>query len=273
MMESLVAEKINSLLGGPPTEAAIEEITSAMLKLPQVDCPVIHRFGPGTYIREASFPADSLVVGFYHNFEHTNVFLKGRLTMLNPDGTTSELKAPMIFVGKPGRKIAYMHEDVVWLNLYATEERDVEKLEAHLLRKSIAWEEDLVIQRNLKLLQAGLSAAIPESTEELELTELPHGGYKIKVSASVIHGQGLFATAEIEPSEVIAPARIAGKQTVAERFVNHSESPNAAMERIGNDFNLIATGRIAGCKGGRNGDEITINYRDFETLKQIRSKS
>jgi hypothetical protein len=87
-------------------------------------------------MREVTIPSGSIAIGHHQNFEHMNIFLKGRVTMVNSDGTTSELNAPMCFVGKPGRKIGYIHEDVVWLNVYPTEETSVEKLEAHYLTKS-----------------------------------------------------------------------------------------------------------------------------------------
>jgi hypothetical protein len=35
----------------------------------------------------------------------------------------------MTFVGKPGRKVAYIIETVVFQNIYATDETDIEKLE------------------------------------------------------------------------------------------------------------------------------------------------
>jgi hypothetical protein len=115
-----------------------EMLTREMLKHDQADCPVVHHFGPGVYMREVKIPAGALAVGHHQNFDHMNVLLKGRLTVVNDDGSTSELAAPMMFVGRPGRKIGYIHEDVVWLNIYATDETDIEKLEATLVTKSQA---------------------------------------------------------------------------------------------------------------------------------------
>ena len=40
----------------------VDALENAMLKEQQVDCPVIHRFGPGTYIREVHIPAGALAV-------------------------------------------------------------------------------------------------------------------------------------------------------------------------------------------------------------------
>jgi hypothetical protein len=262
----------------------VDKLKVKMLALPQVDCPVIHRFGPGVYIRELTIPADSLAIGHYQKFEHTNVLLKGRVTILNDDGTTSELSAPMIFVGKPGRKVGYVHEDMVWLNIYGTNEQDVSKLEAYYLRK----DEDFItasseragvklLQRNMSILDyqkmisdVGMTEEqVRKEVETNDVIELPFGSYKIRVAESTIDGRGLFATAAIEPDEVIAPARLGGKRTIAGRFTNHSAMPNAKMIRgDGTDIILVAAKRILGCQGGFNGDEITIDYRSAVALNR-----
>lgn len=264
----------------------INELEREMLKHPQVPCPVIHRFAPGIYIREVTLPADSLCVGHHQNFEQQNVMLKGRVTVLNEDGSTSELRAPLMFVGKPGRKIGYVHEEVTWLNIYATEERDIEKLEAHFLTKSEGWHQGtLALDRQVNLLSASVShkdfhamleefGRTPEEVRKQaertdDMTDLPNGAFKIKVADSLIEGKGLFATADIEPGELIAPARLGEKRTIAGRYTNHSPMPNAAMARgFGNDIILIATTRITGCAGGQNGDEITIDYREAVKLNR-----
>ena len=36
--------------------AKIEKVESHLLDLPQVECPVVHHFGPGIYIREVTLP-------------------------------------------------------------------------------------------------------------------------------------------------------------------------------------------------------------------------
>lgn len=259
----------------------IGQIENAMLQCEQASCPVIHRFGPGVYIREVRLPAGILAVGHTQNFEHTNVMLQGRVTMLNDNGTTTELVAPMIFTGKPGRKVGYVHEDVVWLNVYPTQETDVEKLEATFITKSDSWSESngqrlLAFQTNVDqedykqfLEEIGVSeeTARAQSENTSDMMELPPGGYKFKLSNSHLEGKGLFATADIDAGELIAPARIHGMRTVAGRYTNHSANPNARMERTGSsDISLVATRPIAGCRGGFDGEEITIDYRQARAL-------
>lgn len=277
---NLIAGKANSLL---ELNRKVEILETEFMKQPQVNCPVIHHFSPGQYTREVHLPAGSIVIGHHQNFEHLNVFIKGRVAMRNEDGSFTELKAPMVFVGKPGRKIGYIYEDVIWLNVYSTYETDVEKLEAHFLKKSSAWLSSSVAKNQVLLLQNGVDrrdfdlvarelgmskAQIRAQSENPgDMIELPYGGYKIRVANSKIEGKGLFATGDFESDDLIAPARIQGKRTIAGRYPNHSLRPNARMVRGPNsDINLIAIQKITGCHGGLDGEEITVNYRESVRL-------
>lgn len=117
----------------------LDTVEAGMLELPQVECPLHHHFGPGVYAREATFPAGSFIVGHKHKFAMMNVFLKGRMSVLDGNGEVQELVAPMIFTSPPGRKVAYVHEDSVWMNIMATEETDVETIEDIFVEKSDAY--------------------------------------------------------------------------------------------------------------------------------------
>lgn len=133
--EATTLTDLSQSLGGDV--ARMEEF---MLTQEQVPCPVIHRFGPGVYMREVKIPAGTMAVGHHQNFEHMNIVLAGRVTILQDDGSTTEVVAPAMYVGKPGRKVGYVHEDLVWLNIYATTETDIDRLEAQLVTKSPAHE-------------------------------------------------------------------------------------------------------------------------------------
>lgn len=265
----------------------VDMLEKKMIELPQVDCPVVHSFGPGVYLREVFLAKGTFAIGHHHNFEHQNILLKGHITLFNDDGSKTELKAPYMYVAKPGRKVAYVHEDVVWLNVFGTNETDIEKLEALLLTKSEGFKENQKLLSKVALLtntanrkdyEAFLkefnlteeqARSMSENTEDM--CELPFGGYKIKVGQSMIEGSGLFATADIAENELICPARINLKRTIAGRYTNHSVTPNAKFVRNHqNDIDLIATQKINGCKGGLDGEEITVNYREaFLLSKEI----
>lgn len=265
-------------------DIAVERLEAAMLEMPQVQCDVVHSFAPGLYIRQVTLPADAVAVGHYQKTTHLNVMLKGRVTMIEPDGSHIERAAPLTYVAGPGRKVGYVHEEVVWLNIYATDETDVDKLETLFLDKSRVWQETQKLiasdraedradfEEVIASLGYTLALVREQSENPTDLIAFPPGSYGVKVGASRIEGRGLIATASFEAGEVIAPARIGGMRTPAGRFTNHAKHPNAAMlGRANGDIDLVAVEDIAGCRGGADGEEITIDYRHaFALNRQLR---
>ena len=267
----LIASKNGALI-----RQNLAEVEARMLQEPQVECQVFHHFGPGVYIREVHIPAGTFSVGHHQKFDHMNVMLKGRVTMLNDDGTTSELQAPFVYVSKPGRKIGYIHEDMVWQNIYATPETDIETLEAHFIDKSEQWQENadmhMAVQRlqrepdredyRAMLIETGFTEEIARHQSEAQHDRIDVLIPKVKLAESPIEGKGLFATANIAAGEFIAMARIGNNRTQAGRYTNHAQHPNARMISIeSGDIALIALVDIAGCHGGQDGEEITVDYR------------
>lgn len=107
----------------------IEALLPQMRAMPQAECVEKHHFGPGVYVREVTMPSGSVVVGKPHKVEHLCVMLQGRMRLLQDDGSVVELCAPATFLSKPGRKIAHIIDTVVFQNIFATDETDIEKLE------------------------------------------------------------------------------------------------------------------------------------------------
>lgn len=116
----------------------LDGVEAAMLDMPQIDCPVQHYFGPGIYIREAFLPAGTYVMGHSHKSEHMNVMLKGKMAVI-VNGEARVIEGPLIFTGEPGRKFAYIIEDTVFQNIYATTETDIDVIEDMFVDKSAAW--------------------------------------------------------------------------------------------------------------------------------------
>lgn len=255
-----------------------DQVEAKLLELPQVDCPVLHHFGPGVYIREVRMPAGSLILGHRHRNAHTNILVQGRLKFLNEGGEVVELVAPAVLTSNPGRKLAYIIEDTVWQNVYATEEKDVEKLEAVLLDKSDAWleHEDRVfkLEESLKLEDRedfqkvitafGMDEEFVSSISRSEDDQIsfPAGtALKVALHPSPIHGTGVFSSFPIAAFEVIGPARLKGKRTPLGRYTNHSMNPNAFfVKNDEGDIYAMASRDIRGCQGGDNGEEITVDY-------------
>jgi len=261
----------------------IDLVEEEMLKLPQAPCPVRHHFGPGVYIREIFMAAGTFAVGHEWKKDHMNIFLKGKVHMIKDDGTTQIIEAPMIFTGKPGRKIGMILEDLVWLNVIPTEETDIDTIEDQIIDKSPGFNlnksslrllKDASAQEDYLAALADLDVSEDDFRAECEreddLIPFPEVTDSVKVSDSQIEGKGLFATAEFTPGQVIAPTRLAGLRTPAARFINHSANPNAVLCASGQVLYLMAINYISGCRGGQDGDEITIDYR--QSAETIRSQ-
>jgi hypothetical protein len=275
--EIVISETIRIML-----DKGIEEIERILMLADQSPAPVIHRFGPGLYMREVMLKAGCIVIGNEQLFEHQNMMLTGRLTLISTEGT-KELTAPASFIGKPGRKVGLIHEDSYWINIFATCEQDIETLESKYLyitqeakasvyknRMSKNTEEDK--NDYLKVLEEyGFVKEEVESQVKYswDMTSLPYGAYKFMVADSPINGKGVFATCEISKGEIIGPARINGKRTVCGRMTNHGINNNAIfIEKDNGDLDMVATKNIGGNLGGFNGEEILIDYRQALRLSQ-----
>lgn len=110
-------------------------IEAYMLSLPQIEVPVEHYFGPGVYVRSITMPKGAMCLGHEQRFEHLNIMLTGSVVMYD-DGVAKVMTAPLIFTGKPGRKVGQVIEECTWLNIFATDETDIDKLEEMIANKS-----------------------------------------------------------------------------------------------------------------------------------------
>ena len=91
--------------------------------------------------------------------------------------------------------------------------------------------------------------------------------YALELSASDIHGLGLFSTQSFKTGDLICPSRTFGKRTPAGRYINHSATPNTHMvfDRGGQVINVIASKNI------KRGEELTSNY--FSNLSLLKGET
>lgn len=265
-------------------EEKVQFLEKHMLEnMEQTPLPVTHSFGPNLYIREVFMPSGTFAIGHRQKTTHFNVMLKGKVLYFNEDGTKTILEAPLSYTSPPGRKIGYVLEDMVWQNIYSTNETDVEKLEETyldktqysvehrkkelLLRCDNISEDEEDFKQMLKDLGVTEELVKEQSEKEDDMTGLPLGSYKFQVGPSNIHGKGVFATSDILEGELVGVARLGDKRTVLGRYTNHAKNPNAKMVLHTNgDMYLIMTKSVSGCRGGDLGDEITIDYRQSYKL-------
>jgi mannose-6-phosphate isomerase-like protein (cupin superfamily) len=117
------------------TLASIERLQAAAAKLPQAELKTEHAFADGMYCRMLYRPADTLIIGKVHRREHFYMVMSGEVTIVG-DGYKERVKAPRVFVSKPGTKRAvYAHEDSLCLTVHRTDETDLDKIEAELIEE------------------------------------------------------------------------------------------------------------------------------------------
>jgi hypothetical protein len=134
----------------PTVAEKVEGIEGHLLNFPQTECPLVHRFAPGVYLREIHMPAGTFVIGHSHNTEHFNVITEGRALVMM-DGVTEEVVAPAVFASGVGvRKVLYIQEDMTWITVHPTDETDLQKLEALLITKSETYLKHLEDLNQLK---------------------------------------------------------------------------------------------------------------------------
>jgi hypothetical protein len=221
--------------------------------------------------------AGTFAIGHLQRHEHLNIVLRGRVA-IERDGVISTIEAPAIYVGQPGRKMGLVLEDMTWLNVYPNpdNERDIDVLEDRWLDKGPLWD-DHKAKANASAHAAhqvdrdDYAAFCAEYEIDPDIISRQSSGWdgqirtgygQATVRPSPIHGNGLFMPCPANRGDKLAPARIGGKKDIGGRYTNHSATPNAQLWRDDNgDLWVVALEEIAGCHGGDQGTEITIDYR------------
>jgi hypothetical protein len=99
---------------------------------------VNHYFAPGIYVRELHMAKGMILVGHRHRTETINTLLRGKIALIE-DGKLIYREAPFTYVTPAKhRKAAYVIEDMIWQNVFSSDETDVEILEDIIVDKSPA---------------------------------------------------------------------------------------------------------------------------------------
>jgi len=261
---------------------ALPDFEKKILTLPQSECPVSHFFGDNIYIRQVVIPAGTFAIGHKQKTKHLNIFLSGVLCVM-VDGIPKIINAPLTFVSEPGQKIGYAVTDVVWQNVYATSETDIDKLEDMFIEKSEIWNvhnqyQDYTYTEKYRLDYKNFLNEYGFSEEQIrkdserneDVIELPIEYQQfIQIRSSHIEGKGVFLSFPVRSGAIIAPCRINEKRTTVGRYLNHSPEPNCVFCTAENENIYIkAKQDINGCIGGNQGTELTVDYRQIgEVIK------
>jgi len=123
----------------------IRRWTKNLLDLPsgaQREFDVTHTLIDGVYTRTLLIPKSSLLIGQIHLKECVNIVAKGDISVLTETGM-GRFQAGHVAVSAPGiQKVGYAHEDTVFINVFRTDETEIEKIEAEIATTEYA--EDLI---------------------------------------------------------------------------------------------------------------------------------
>ena len=104
-----------------------------------------HHFAGGVYAREMHIPAGHVVVGKIHKQENLHFLSKGSATVITEEGGVEEVQAGVMMKSPKGvKRLLITHADTIWTVLHATDETDVDKIEADVIAKKysdIGWQD------------------------------------------------------------------------------------------------------------------------------------
>lgn len=99
---------------------AIDALHTLLEGCEQVDCPLIHLFTPGMYIREIFMPKGTVIVSKIHNTTHPYIVSKGVVAVYNSEKDFSGvIEAPFTGITYPNtRRVLEIIEDTIWTTFH-----------------------------------------------------------------------------------------------------------------------------------------------------------
>ena len=102
----------------------------------QIELTVKHDFSLGIYARTLYIPKGTVVVGKLHKYPQLNILAKGELSV-SVENEIRRIDAVKIISSPAGTKrVAYAHEDSIWITIHHTFETDLEEIERHFIAQT-----------------------------------------------------------------------------------------------------------------------------------------
>ncbi len=126
IQENIDAQSVQGF--GDPNDF-LNQADVEILKLPPRECPLIHRFTPGMYIREIFMPKDTILTTLLHLTTHPFFVLQGDVSVYYNGIPTQRYKAPYTGITEAGtRRMLYIHEDTIWTTCHVTDLTDPDEI-------------------------------------------------------------------------------------------------------------------------------------------------
>jgi len=126
IQENIDAQSVQGF--GDPNDF-LNQADVEILKLPPRECPLIHRFTPGMYIREIFMPKDTILTTLLHLTTHPFFVLQGDVSVYYNGIPTQRYKAPYTGITEAGtRRMLFTHEDTIWTTCHVTDLTDPDEI-------------------------------------------------------------------------------------------------------------------------------------------------
>ena len=129
-----VLKEIESIQDNP--DDFIDKIEQGLVEYAPAECPLVHRFTKGMYIREIFIPKGTLLTSMKHKTEHPFVISQGEIAVMSANENKVVYKAPFTGITAPQtRRVLYALEDTIWTTFHVTDKTDVEEIGAEILEE------------------------------------------------------------------------------------------------------------------------------------------
>jgi hypothetical protein len=140
-------------------DAALDELEALMIKEGEaVECPIVHLFTDGMYVRQMFVPKGSLITSRIHKTEHPYTVSLGALAVSIDGGEWDHIVAPHTGITIPGtRRVAYILEDCIWTTYHPVKEMKSEfnNLSEEEIEKIVLGLEDKLLIPHINQLTGG----------------------------------------------------------------------------------------------------------------------
>lgn len=136
-LDSITGEIVVPATGAAAVRAWIMDLTQALLAMPgeKREFGVEHTIKDGMYMRKLFIPKGSLIIGKIHKLDCLNIVAQGDISVVTESGS-ARVRAGYTVASPAGiQKVGYAHEDTIFINVFRTDEVEIDRIE-----NAIAWD-------------------------------------------------------------------------------------------------------------------------------------
>jgi hypothetical protein len=116
----------------------VDELEATMVdNYELVDCPLVHRFTDGLYVRQVTIPKGTLATSEIHLTQHQFFLMQGKVTIWSNGNEPITIEAPYIGTTEPRtRRVVYAWDDCIWATSHPNPDNEnVEQIENRIIEK------------------------------------------------------------------------------------------------------------------------------------------